>query len=370
MIQNQTFEGFPIFGDNSSMSQPEAAIYANGFAPADVLPAEYYNWLTYKASKGITDLNKGVVSMEAELNNVVSAGGQEPSENTNNQIITAIRYLINQAKAEAILAAHPIGSLYWSSKDTNPSTLFGGTWTPIKDKFILAAGDTYANGATGGAATVTLTTQQIPSHTHTGPSHTHTGPSHSHSFTPSGSVSAHAHGLNNHTHSFTPNGNISVTTNPTFSGTATNTSKTIKSSTDTTKKSMTGTYGTFWASGTPTYTGIITGSKTNGNFGDDAWDGGKLSFSIDATHEHIFTAKGSISGGAYKFTGTAGTTGGSSANTANATPTFTGTAGTTGAAGTGNTGASGTGATGAAGGGTAHNNMPPYVVKYCWERTA
>lgn len=355
MIQNQTFEGFPIFGDNSSMSQPEAAIYANGFAPADVLPAEYYNWLTYKASKGITDLNKGVVSMEAELNNVVSAGGQEPSENTNNQIITAIRYLINQAKAEAILAAHPVGSLYWSSKGTNPSTLFGGTWKRIKDRFVYAMGDNDTVDVTGGNAKITLTTQNLPSHAHTGPSHAH-------SYTPSGTVSAHAHGLNNHTHSFTPSGSVSVTTNPTFSGTATSTSSTIKSSTDTTAKSLTGTYGTFWASGTPTYTGIITGSKTNGDFGDNAWGGGKLSFSIDATHEHIFTAKGSISGGAYKFTGTAGTTGGSTANTANATPTFTGTQGTT--------NFSGTGYTGSTGGGAAFNNMPPFINKYCWERTA
>lgn len=343
MIQNQTFEGFPIFGDNSSRSQPEAAIYANGFAPADVLPAEYYNWLTYKASKGITDLNKGVVSMEAELNNVVSAGGQEPSENTNNQIITAIRYLINQAKAEAILEAHPIGSLYWSSKDTNPSTLFGGTWTPIKDKFVLAAGDTYANGATGGAATVTLTTQQIPSHTHTGPSHTHTGPSHSHSFTPSGSVSAHAHGLNNHTHSFTPSGTVAST----FKGTTASGSVNVE---------VAQAYG-------PSASGVFsTTDLSDKSVGDDA-----------ATKHNQYTLKfsmtphGSVTS---TFKGTSGTTGGSTANTANATPTFTGTAGTTGAEGTGNTGESGTGATGAAGGGTAHNNMPPYVVKYCWERTA
>lgn len=363
MIQNQTFEGFPIFGDNSSMSQPEAAIYANGFAPADVLPAEYYNWLTYKASKGITDLNKGVVSMEAELNNVVSAGGQEPSENTNNQIITAIRYLINQAKAEAILAAHPVGSLYWSSKNTNPSTLFGGTWTPIKDKFILAAGDTYANGATGGAATVTLTTQQIPSHTHTGPSHTHSftpsgtvanhnhlGPNHTHSFTPNGSVSAHAHGLNNHTHSF---------------------------------------------SGSNSHTHGVMARKFGLNTSNDC-------FPISSNKEYGFGSPGiqKIESAGYSYiikgarsgiqllesstVSISGTTGGSSVNTANATPTFTGTTGTTGGGGTGatsssapaftgtagTTGASGTGATGAAGGGTAHNNMPPYVVKYCWERTA
>ncbi len=341
MIQNQIFEGFPIFGDNSSMSQPEAAIYANGFAPADVLPAEYYNWLTYKASKGITDLNKGVVSMEAELNNVVSAGGQEPSENTNNQIITAIRYLINQAKAEAILAAHPIGSLYWSSKDINPSTLFGGTWTPIKDKFVLAAGDTYANGATGGAATVTLTTQQIPSHSHTGPNHTHTGPNHTHSFTPSGSVSAHSHGLNNHTHSFTPSGSVTST----FKGTAASGSVNVETGYN------------------PSASGVFSSTDlSNKNVGDDSG-----SYHDQYTLNFNMTPSGSVTS---TFKGTSGTTGGSTANTANATPSFTGTAGTTGAAGTGNTGASGTGATGTAGGGTAHNNMPPYVVKYCWERTA
>lgn len=28
------------------------------------------------------------------------------------------------------------------------------------------------------------------------------------------------------------------------------------------------------------------------------------------------------------------------------------------------------GTTGSIGSGTAHNNMPPYIVKYCWERTA
>lgn len=77
------------------------------------------------------------------------------------------------------LDIYPVGSLYWSKKSTNPSTLFGGTWTQIKDKFILAAGGTYTVGSTGGAATVTLSTNQIPSHTHTGTAtsggeHTHT----------------------------------------------------------------------------------------------------------------------------------------------------------------------------------------------------
>ena len=61
---------------------------------------------------------------------------------------------------------HPIGSIYMSVNDINPSTIFGGTWEQIKDRFLLGAGDTYTNGATGGEATHTLTVDEMPSHTH------------------------------------------------------------------------------------------------------------------------------------------------------------------------------------------------------------
>ena len=61
-----------------------------------------------------------------------------------------------------ILAAHPIGSLYWSDDPTDPSEIFGGTWQRIKDKFILAAGDTYEAGSTGGEASHTLTREELP----------------------------------------------------------------------------------------------------------------------------------------------------------------------------------------------------------------
>ena len=48
--------------------------------------------------------------------------------------------------------AHPVGSIYMSNDATSPAELFGGTWEQIKDRFILAAGDTYAAGSTGGEA--------------------------------------------------------------------------------------------------------------------------------------------------------------------------------------------------------------------------
>ena len=61
---------------------------------------------------------------------------------------------------------HPVGSIYESTNPTSPEILFGGTWEQIKDRFLLAAGDTYAAGATGGEAMHTLTVAEMPAHTH------------------------------------------------------------------------------------------------------------------------------------------------------------------------------------------------------------
>lgn len=73
---------------------------------------------------------------------------------------------LNNSGDNPALTIYPVGSIYMSVKSTSPASLFGGTWTQLKDRFLLGAGSTYSNGATGGAATVTLTLSQIPAHTH------------------------------------------------------------------------------------------------------------------------------------------------------------------------------------------------------------
>lgn len=61
---------------------------------------------------------------------------------------------------------HPIGSIYQSVLPTDPSELFGGTWELLKDVFLMAAGDKYAAGSTGGEAEHVLTVDEMPRHTH------------------------------------------------------------------------------------------------------------------------------------------------------------------------------------------------------------
>jgi hypothetical protein len=68
---------------------------------------------------------------------------------------------------DVVLAAYPVGSLYWTSKASfDPNIAWGGTWVRIKDKFIYAMGDNDTVNATGGAKTVTLGTTDLPDHHH------------------------------------------------------------------------------------------------------------------------------------------------------------------------------------------------------------
>jgi hypothetical protein len=69
--------------------------------------------------------------------------------------------------AEEILEmVYPVGSVYISASATSPASFMGGTWEQLKDRFLVGAGSAYANGATGGEATHTLTEAEMPSHRH------------------------------------------------------------------------------------------------------------------------------------------------------------------------------------------------------------
>lgn len=80
---------------------------------------------------------------------------------------------------------HPIGSIYISASSTNPALIWGGTWTQIKGRFLIATGDNDANttnywgsfsantincpaGEKGGEPQHTLSINEMPEHNHKG----------------------------------------------------------------------------------------------------------------------------------------------------------------------------------------------------------
>lgn len=88
----------------------------------------------------------------------------------------AISTAVSAAKAQAKLDAHPVGSYYWSNDSTSPATLFGGTWEALPAGYMLIAQGsgtdeygsfTYTAGQKYGERKHPLTTDEMPSHSHT-----------------------------------------------------------------------------------------------------------------------------------------------------------------------------------------------------------
>ena len=61
---------------------------------------------------------------------------------------------------------HPVGSIFISTENTSPASMFGGEWEQIGGRFLLGADSTYEAGSTGGEATHTLTMKEMPNHYH------------------------------------------------------------------------------------------------------------------------------------------------------------------------------------------------------------
>lgn len=230
------------------------------------------------------------------------------------------------------LAAHPVGTYWWTSTNTDPNTAYGGTWTRVKDRFVYALGDSGTVGNTGGSATVTLTTAQMPSHTHPGPSHSHTVNSHSHSLNShTHSLNSHTHTLNSHTHTMNHNHDQNAhfhTAEPMSPG------------------------------------GSLIGvnlSKYGAKVSDGIASG--ANFSSFGTIPSEITSPTTATNIAYS-----GSTGAASGNTGAASGSTGSSSGNTGSSSPGTDFASGT--TGSTGLGQAHDNMPPYILAYCWKRIA
>lgn len=266
----------------------------------------------------------------------------QSNSSTNAPSIRAVNEALSDNFYETLNHVYPIGSIYISINDTNPATLFGGTWQQFGKGRTLVGVDENDNDfnivqKTGGEKTHQLTINELPSHTHVQNAHTHSIDSHTHT------IPAHSHGLNGHTHSF------SATTRSSGAHTHTTTSAGTHKH-----------YGLFYSDGR-----TIAMKRSSGNAKGIGWtwDGNayvyeSASVRTGETGAHTHTAN---SAGAHTHS-VSGTTGGNSGSTANSSVLTSGSTTTScnsSIATNQNTGND-----------ESHNNLQPYITVYMWLRTA
>lgn len=108
------------------------------------------------------------VSMNATFYNDVFVQRDSEKYDIETYIKMLSQTVLNEQKSALLRDIYPIGSIYISVSSTSPATLFGGTWTQLKDRFLLGSGDTYVAGSTGGESTHVLTEDEMPEHSHWG----------------------------------------------------------------------------------------------------------------------------------------------------------------------------------------------------------
>lgn len=80
--------------------------------------------------------------------------------------MSSLAFYKDKDRTEQIFCQFPVGFIYLSMIEINPSELLGGTWEKISGVFLLACSDKYPVKSTGGEETHKLTIDEIPSHTH------------------------------------------------------------------------------------------------------------------------------------------------------------------------------------------------------------
>ena len=215
------------------------------------------------------------------------------------------------------LEQYPIGSLFITTTNTNPGTFIGGTWEAFGTGRTIVGVDTDQTefstvNKTGGEKTHTLSSSEMPSHTHTQNAHSHTGTA--------GSNGGHSHTI------------------------------TVNSGGSHNHSASSGAAGThrhnfLWGTNGPQNgDNIMTGWR--GENSNNSWTNGGNIIAGAGSHSHSVKVN---SGGSHNHSASSNWTGAHThaVTTVNATPTINST-----------------------GGSGAHNNLQPYITVYMWKRTA
>lgn len=259
-----------------------------------------------------------------------------------------LNYLYSQLQDTAS-KLYPVGSVYISFSATDPSTLFGGTWTRLKDRMLMASGDSYAPNTTGGSATKTIGVTNLPAHNHT----VNSAGTHNHT------ASTGASGIHSHSASTGASGVHNHSASTSIAGSHTHTASSVSAGSHnhwTMDSIHTASFDRQTAGANLDYIDIYYGDdgRYNGDYRDAKTSSNgshthTINVNSNGTHTHTVTVDNSTS---HTHTVTV-------ANSTSHTHTVTV-----------NNGGSHTHTTNNTGGGTPLNILPPYQTVYMWRRTA
>lgn len=141
----ETFVGWSSGHQNHGM-------YSDGYAPTATTWTNDGKWMIYRDSSGDIKVN-------GSADSATNATNSDKIKNKSDNYVTLAAALLDMV--------YPVGSIYMSVNSTSPATFLGGTWEQLEDRFLLGQGTTYSTvDSTGGEATHTLTTSELPAHTH------------------------------------------------------------------------------------------------------------------------------------------------------------------------------------------------------------
>jgi len=128
--------------------------------------------ITVSSTDGQIPTAKAVYDKVAEIQQMTSLGDMAKSTYDTNSsgVVDNAEKLENNSVNDLLKTIYPVGSIYMTTNNVNPQTWISGTtWVAWGGGRVpLGCNETYSTpNAEGGSATVTLTTDNIPSHTHT-----------------------------------------------------------------------------------------------------------------------------------------------------------------------------------------------------------